>query len=201
VGTAIIVVDVQNDFTEGGALGVDGGNAVAAGITDLLRAHRDRFDLVVASRDWHIPDSSNGGHFPPAGVDPDYRATWPLHCLQGTSGADYHPELDTALIDVGVLKGVGEPAYSAFEGATHDGMALDDVLAAHAIDALAVCGIATDYCVLQTVLDARARSLPTVVLEDLMAGVAPDTSAAAIERSRAAGAIVAPSAAWLAGAG
>ncbi len=201
MATAIIVVDVQNDFTEGGSLGVAGGTAVAAEVTAFLQAHRDRFGLVVASRDWHLPDSSNGGHFPPAGVEPDYRETWPLHCLQGTSGADYHPELDTALIDVGILKGVGEPAYSAFEGATHDGMALDDVLAAHAIDALAVCGIATDYCVLQTVLDARARSLPTVVLEDLMAGVAPDTSAAAIERSRAAGAIVAPSAAWLAGAG
>lgn len=201
MGTAVIVVDVQNDFTEGGALGVDGGDAVAAGITAFLRAHRDRFDLVVASRDWHLPDAPNGGHFPPAGVEPDYRTTWPLHCLQGTPGADYDPALDAALIDVGVLKGVGEPAYSAFEGATAEGASLDEVLAAHAIDALAVCGIATDYCVLQTVLDARARALPVVVLEDLMAGVAPDSSAAALARMREAGAVVEPSAAYLAEAG
>lgn len=201
MGTAVIVVDVQNDFTEGGALGVDGGDAVAAGITAFLRAHRDRFDLVVASRDWHLPDAPNGGHFPPAGVAPDYRTTWPLHCLQGTPGADYDPALDAALIDVGVLKGVGEPAYSAFEGATAEGASLEEVLAAHAIDALAVCGIATDYCVLQTVLDARARALPVVVLEDLVAGVAPDSSAAALARMREAGAVVEPSAAYLAEAG
>lgn len=198
MGTAIVVVDVQNDFTEGGSLGVAGGTAVAAGISALLRAHRDRFDLVVASRDWHVPGSLNGGHFPPDGEEPDYRSTWPLHCLQGTPGADYNPELDPALIDVGVLKGVDAPAYSAFEGATADGIGLDGVLAEHAIDALVVCGIATDYCVLATVLDARERSLPVVVLEDLMAGVAPDTSAAAIARMREAGAIVVASPAWLA---
>lgn len=198
MGTAMIVVDVQNDFTEGGSLGVAGGTAVAAGITALVRAHRDRLDLVVASRDWHLPGSSNGGHFPPPGEDPDYRATWPLHCLQGTSGADYNPQLDPALIDVGILKGVDAPAYSAFEGATADGVDLDRVLADHAIDALVVCGIATDYCVLATVLDARERSLPVVVLEDLVAGVAPDTSRVGIERMRAAGAVVEPSAAWLA---
>jgi nicotinamidase/pyrazinamidase len=198
MGTAIVVVDVQNDFTEGGSLGVTGGTAVAAGITALLRAHRDRVDLVVASRDWHLPGSSNGGHFPPSGEEPDYRTTWPLHCLQGTPGADYNPELDAALIDVGVLKGIDAPAYSAFEGATADGAPFDDVLAAHGIDALVVCGIATDYCVLATVLDARARSLPVVVLEDLIAGVAPDTATAGVERMRAAGAVVEPSAAWLA---
>ena len=201
MGTAVIVVDVQNDFTEGGALGVDGGNAVAAGVTAFLRAHRDRFDLVVASRDWHVPDSSNGGHFPPPGVAPDYRTTWPLHCLQGTPGADYNPAFDPSLADVGIFKGMGAPAYSAFEGSTADGAPLDDVLAAHGIDALVVCGMATDYCVLQTALDARTRSLPVVVLEDLMAGVAPDPSAAAIARMREAGAVVEPSAAWLAEAG
>ena len=201
MGTAVIVVDVQNDFTEGGALGVDGGNAVAAGVTDLLRAHRDRFDLVVASRDWHVPDSPNGGHFPPPGVAPDYRTTWPLHCLQGTPGADYNPAFDASLADVGIFKGMGASAYSAFEGETADGTSLDDVLAAHGIDAVVLCGMATDYCVLQTALDARARSLPVVALEDLIAGVAPDTSAAAIARMREAGAVVESSAAYLAEAG
>jgi nicotinamidase/pyrazinamidase len=201
VGTAIIVVDVQNDFTEGGALGVDGGDAIAAGITALLRAHGDRFGLVIASRDWHEPDSSNGGHFPPAGVAPDYRTTWPLHCLQGTPGADFNPAFDASLADVGIFKGMGASAYSAFEGRTAEGASLADVLAVHGVDALVICGLATDYCVLQTVLDARERALPVVVLEDLMAGVAPESSAAAVARMREAGAVVESSAAWLADAG
>lgn len=201
MGTAIIVVDVQNDFSEGGSLGVEGGNAVAAAATALLRAHRDRFDLVIASRDWHVPGSPNGGHFPPAGVDPDYRTTWPLHCLQGTPGADYNPAFDATLADVAIFKGIDASAYSAFEGATADGTSLDDVLADHGIDALVLCGIATDYCVLQTALDARRRSLPVVVLEDLLAGVAPDTSTAAVATMREAGVVVEPSAAYLAEAG
>lgn len=198
MATALIVVDVQNDFTEGGSLAVTGGGAVAAGITDLLREHRDRFDLVVASRDWHIPGESNGGHFPPPGVDPDYRSTWPLHCLQETEGAAFHPALETSLLDAEVLKGIGEPAYSAFEGATPDGVALGDLLAHREIDRVVVCGLATDYCVLQTVLSARALGLPVVVLADLMAGVAPDTSEAAIAAMTGAGAVPVATADFLA---
>lgn len=188
VGTALIIVDVQNDFTEGGSLGVTGGTAVAEGITEFLRDARDRFDLVVASRDWHIPGEPNGGHFPPPGVEPDYRTTWPLHCLQGTPGAEFHPALDTSLVDVEVLKGIGEHAYSAFEGSTADGVGLDDLLARHGIDRLVVCGLATDYCVLRTVLDARTRGIPVEVATDLIAGVASDTSEAAIDEMVEAGA-------------
>jgi nicotinamidase/pyrazinamidase len=197
MGTALIVVDVQNDFTEGGSLAVTGGAAVAQGITDLLHGNRDRVDLVVASRDWHIPGEPNGGHFPPPGVEPDYRTTWPLHCLQQTPGAEFHPALDTSLIDVEVLKGIGEHAYSAFEGATTDGVSLDDLLARHDIDRLVACGLATDYCVLQTVLDARSRDIPVVVTTDLIAGVAPDTSEAAAATMVEAGAVVMTSAAFL----
>jgi len=198
VGTAVIVVDVQNDFTEGGSLGVDGGDAVAAGITAFLRAHRDRFDLVVASRDWHVPGESNGGHFPPPGVEPDYRSTWPLHCLQETEGAALHPALDASLIDVQVLKGVGEPAYSAFEGATPDGVALADLLAGRGVERVVACGIATDYCVLQTVLAARDHDLPVVVLADLVAGVAAATSEAALTAMAEAGVALTTSPAFLA---
>jgi nicotinamidase/pyrazinamidase len=197
MGTALIVVDVQNDFTEGGSLAVTGGAAVAQGITDLLHGNRDRFDLVVASRDWHIPGEPNGGHFPPPGVEPDYRTTWPLHCVQQTPGAEFHPALDTSLIDVEVLKGIGEHAYSAFEGATADGVSLDDLLTRHDIDRLVVCGLATDYCVLQTVLDARTRDIPVVVATDLIAGVAPDTSEAAAATMVEAGAVAMTSAAFL----
>lgn len=187
---ALIIVDVQNDFTEGGSLAVTGGGAVAAGITDLLRAHGDRFDLVVASRDWHIPDDPNGGHFAPVGVDPDYTTTWPLHCLQETAGAAFHPALETTLLDAEVLKGVGEPAYSAFEGATADGTPLRELLTHRDIDRVVVCGLATDYCVLQTVLSARALDLPVIVLSDLVAGVAPETSEAAIATMSGAGAAI-----------
>jgi nicotinamidase/pyrazinamidase len=194
MATALIVVDVQNDFTEGGSLAVTGGAAVAAGITGLLRGERDRFGLVVASRDWHIPGESNGGHFPPPGVDPDYRTTWPLHCLQGTPGAEFHPALDASLLDAEVLKGVGEHAYSAFEGATPDGASLDGLLAGHGADHLVACGLATDYCVLRTVLDARTRGIPVTVLADLIAGVAPDTSEAALAAMAGAGAVIVASA-------
>ncbi|MFM1993774.1 MAG: hypothetical protein RL537_463, partial [Actinomycetota bacterium] len=97
---ALLVIDVQNDFCEGGALACEGGAAVAAKITDYLQKHKDRYDLIVASRDWHTPNDSNDGHFPPAGTQPDYVNTWPLHCIAGTEGAKYHPNLDESLIDV-----------------------------------------------------------------------------------------------------
>jgi nicotinamidase-related amidase len=97
---ALFIIDVQNDFTEGGALGVTGGAAVADGITQYLRAHPDAYDLVIASRDWHDGDNDNDGHF--AAGTPDFIDTWPRHCVAGTPGAEYHPALDTSLIDVNV---------------------------------------------------------------------------------------------------
>ena len=94
---ALFIIDVQNDFTEGGALGVDGGAAVAAGISEYLRAHAGDYSVIVASRDWHDADNDNGGHF--AGeAEPDFVDTWPAHCVAGTAGADYHPALETQRI-------------------------------------------------------------------------------------------------------
>ena len=190
--SALLIVDVQNDFTEGGALGVDGGAAVAAGITELLHGHAADYDLVVASRDWHDRDDDNGGHFATT-APPDFVVTWPMHCVAGSDGAGYHPALDTTLIDVHIRKGQGAPAYSAFDGTSDDGEVLADLLRERGVTALDVVGIATDYCVRASALDALEAGVAVRVLTDLVAGVAPATSDAALAELRAAGAeIVAP---------
>jgi nicotinamidase/pyrazinamidase len=188
---ALFIIDVQNDFTEGGALGVDGGDAVAAGITAYLRAHPDRYDVVIASRDWHDapgPDgrNDNGGHF---AVDaaPDYVDTWPVHCVAGTVGAQYDPALDADLIDVHIRKGQGKPAYSIFEGTSDDGDELPIVLDKLGVDDVDVVGIATDYCVRASALDAIASGRHVRVIDDLIAGVAPESSEAALREVAAAG--------------
>jgi nicotinamidase/pyrazinamidase len=182
---ALLVVDVQNDFCEGGSLAVAGGAAVAAAITEHLRARRGDYALVVASRDWHDADSDNGGHF---AVEPDYAATWPAHCVAGTAGADYHPALDASLVDVHVRKGGGRPAYSAFEGHDESGRSTADILREARVGALDVVGIATDYCVLQSALGAIEAGLDVTVLRRLCAGVAAATSEQAIETLERAGA-------------
>ncbi|RKR73172.1 isochorismatase family protein [Frondihabitans australicus] len=186
---ALLIVDVQNDFTEGGALGVEGGAKVAAGITSLLQANPGRYDLVMASRDWHHGDDDNGGHFAGASA-PDFISTWPVHCVAGTPGAEYHPGLAADAIDVHVRKGQGRPAYSLFEGTTDDGAAPSEALAAAGVDTVDVVGIATDHCVRATALDARRAGLGVRILSDLVAGVAPGPSAAALDELRAAGAVV-----------
>ncbi len=183
---ALFIIDVQNDFTEGGALGVTGGAAVAAGITEYLRQHPDAYDLVIASRDWHDGDNDNGGHF--AAGEPDYVDTWPRHCVSGTTGAEYHPALDTSLIDVHVKKGQGVPAYSIFEGTTDEGGDLIDLLDDEGVDVVHVAGIATDYCVLASARDALDAGREVAVLTDLVAGVAPESSTAALAELEAAGA-------------
>ncbi|MGZ8178431.1 isochorismatase family protein [Williamsia sp. SKLECPSW1] len=185
--TALLIVDVQNDFTEGGALGVVGGSAVAEGVTDLLTSHRDDYALVVASRDWHDADSDNGGHFALDG-EPNYTTTWPIHCVAGTPGAEYHPAFDTSSVDVEIYKGRGEPAYSAFEGATADGVALADILRDNGIGSVEVVGLATDHCVRASALDAIGAGVTVRVRRDLVAGVSADTSAAALREMADAGA-------------
>ncbi len=184
---ALLVVDVQNDFTEGGALGVAGGAAVAQAVTDHLAAHGDEYDLVIASRDWHDPVGDNGGHFA-VGAAPDYVVTWPVHCVAGTPGADYHPAFDRGRVDVHVRKGQGEPAYSAFEGTTDGGRRLADVLAEQSVTDVDVVGIATDHCVRASALDALGTGARVRVLTDLIGGVAPASSAAALDELRGAGA-------------
>jgi len=181
---ALLIIDVQNDFTEGGALGVTGGAAVAGRITRYLKDHADDYDVVFASRDWHDADNDNGGHFHP---EPDYVDSWPEHCVAGSDGAAYHPALDVNRIDVHVLKGRGKPAYSIFEGHTHDGRDFPEVLGSHGVTDVDVVGIATDYCVLASALDAQESGRRVRVLTDLVAGVAPESSKAALERLAAAG--------------
>ena len=187
---ALLVVDVQNDFTEGGALGVDGGTAVAQGITRLLDAEPDRYDVVIASRDWHDADNDNGGHFHP---EPDYVDSWPEHCVAGSGGAEYHPDFATHHVDLHVRKGQGIPAYSAFEGTTDGGSTLHAELDRLGVTEVDVAGIATDYCVLASALDALSSGRRVRILTDLVAGVAADSSAAALERLESAGAVLAHS--------
>lgn len=184
---ALLIIDVQADFTEGGALGVDGGRRVASAVTDHLRASPGAYDLVVASRDQHSGDDDNGGHF---AAEPDFVDTWPVHCVVGTPGAEYDPGLDVALVDVHVGKGQGVPAYSLFEGTTDDGRPVAEVLAERGVTDVDVVGIATDHCVRASALDALRAGLAVRVLDDLVAGVAPGPSAAALDEVRAAGGTV-----------
>lgn len=184
---ALFIVDVQNDFTEGGALGVDGGDAVAAGITAHLAAHAGEYDVIVASRDWHDPDSDNGGHIVLDGA-PDFVDTWPVHCVAGTPGADYDPGLRTDAVTHHVRKGQGVPAYSLFEGTTEAGERVADILTAHGVTEVDVTGIATDYCVRASALDAVAHGIHVRVLTDLVAGVAPASSQQALAELAHAGA-------------
>ncbi len=186
---ALFIIDVQNDFTEGGALGVDGGAAVAAGISRYLAAHPDRYHEVFASRDWHDADNDNGGHFA-TGEAPNFITTWPVHCVRDTAGAAYHSDLDTAAITVQVRKGQGKPAYSIFEGVTDDGESVPQRLEELNVDEIDVVGLATDYCVLASALDAVAAGLKVRVFDDLVAGVAPESSHAALVTLAEAGVTV-----------
>src|SRR5437879_1853591 len=140
-GRAMLVVDVQNDFCEGGSLAVTGGTAVAEAVTEWLRAHGDDYDVVVATADWH---EDPGSHF---ADDPDFKDSWPRHCVAGTEGAAFRTELDTNLIDDIVRKGRRAAAYSGFEGVTDDGRTLTELLKAHSVSSVDVVGLATDYCV------------------------------------------------------
>ena len=186
---ALFIIDVQNDFTEGGSLGVDGGAAVAANVTHYLRDHLTDYDVVFASRDWHSATGDNGGHFASDSA-PDFVTTWPRHCVEETPGAQYHPALDTSLVDIHVRKGQGVPAYSIFEGTADDGETVLQKLNELDVTDVDVVGIATDYCVRASALDALGAGRRVRVLTDLIAGVAPDSSAAALDELKDAGATV-----------
>jgi nicotinamidase/pyrazinamidase len=190
VSRALFIIDVQNDFTEGGALGVDGGAAVAAAISGFLQAHAGEYAVILASRDWHDADNDNGGHF---SAEPDFVDSWPAHCVAGTAGAEYHPALDTTRVTYHVRKGQGAPAYSIFEGRTEAGSTVHNILDEHGIDAVDVVGIATDHCVRASALDALDHGQRVRVLTDLVAGVAPTTSEAALAELAHAGADLARS--------
>lgn len=182
---ALLIVDVQNDFTENGALAVSGGDAVASGVSAYLAAHADVYDVIIASRDWHDADGDNGGHFH---TDPDYIDSWPVHCVAGTDGAEYDPLLTTDAVTHHVRKGQGRPAYSMFEGVTDDGETVGAVLTSAGVLVADVVGIATDHCVRASALDAVAHGVRVRVLTDLVAGVGAESSAAALAELAHAGA-------------
>ena len=177
-----MVVDVQNDFCEGGSLAVSGGAAVARGVTEYLRRHRGDYALVAATRDFHVDP---GSHF---AAEPDFRDSWPVHCVAGTEGAELHPDLDRELVDEVFEKGRDSAAYSGFEARSAPGRLLGERLREAGIEELDVAGIATDYCVQATVLDALKEGFRVRVLTDLCAGVAPATTEAARRAMEAAGA-------------
>ena len=190
---ALIIVDVQNDFCEGGSLAVPGGAAVAGAISEYLDNHHRDFDYVIATQDWHIDP---GSHFSDT---PDYKDSWPRHCVAGTRGAELHPDLDTEYVDAYFRKGQFAAAYSGFEGllapedavptgerqagglpggdaleSDEDAIGLDDWLQSHDVEDLVVVGIATDYCVKATALDAVQAGYGVTVVRSLTAGIAED---------------------------
>jgi nicotinamidase/pyrazinamidase len=176
---ALLVVDVQNDFCEGGSLAVAGGAAIASKISDYLKS--SNYDLVVGSRDWHDSDNNNAGHFADSGSDPDFTNSWPRHCVAGSQGADYHPNLSSELIQAHIFKGQGSHGYSAFEGVTDSLESLAQVLNSKGVNELDVVGIATDHCVLASALDANKLGLKVRVISSLTAGVSPESTEKAID--------------------
>ncbi len=178
--TALVVVDVQRDFCEGGALAVAGGAAVAAAVADLLAAGTEHA-TVVATRDHHIDP---GPHF---STTPDYVDSWPPHCVVGSPGVELHDALAGQAFDAVFDKGEYAAAYSGFEGRSAGGRGLADFLHERGVDAVEVCGIATDHCVRATALDAAAAGFPTTVLLDLTAAVSPDRLDVTLAELRAAG--------------
>ena len=175
----LVVVDVQNDFCEGGSLAVVGGAATASAISAALATHD--YDHVLATRDHHIDP---GAHFSSA---PDFVDSWPPHCVAGTPGADFHPNLTWRNFEAVFDKGEYEAAYSGFEGVDAEGSSLANWLAGRGASALDICGIATDYCVRATALDAVRAGLTTRVLLDLTAAVTPANVSSVVRELTAAG--------------
>ena len=177
---ALLIVDVQNDFCEGGSLAVVGGQTVARAINEYLATPHD-YAHIVATKDFHIDP---GEHF---SDNPDFAVSWPRHCVVGTAGVEFHPDFDASPVEAVFTKGRYSAAYSGFEGTEDDGTALADWLQERGVDEVDIVGIATDYCVLATATDAARAGFATRVLSDLTAGVAPDSSAKAVAEMRAAG--------------
>jgi nicotinamidase/pyrazinamidase len=178
---ALVIVDVQNDFCEGGSLAVQGGAATAAAISRHVAAEAEAYAHVVASRDYHIDP---GDHF---SDEPDFSGSWPAHCVADTAGAQFHQDFDTSRVEAVFSKGANSAAYSVFEGTDEAGTPLVVWLRERGVAQLDVVGIATDHCVRATALDAARHGFTTRVLLSLTAGVHPATTAAALDEMRAAG--------------
>ncbi|HEY4536097.1 MAG TPA: isochorismatase family protein [Enteractinococcus sp.] len=205
---ALIIVDVQKDFCEGGSLAVEGGADTAALITEYINQCGEKYHVIAATRDWHIDP---GPHF---ASEPDFESTWPIHCVAGTPGAELHVNLDSESIDAEFLKGQYNDGYSGFDGVlgepdmirNKDGVAgpygataaaaaatdshsttMDDWLREHGVELITVVGIATDHCVRATALDASDAGYEVRVLTNLTAGVSEDTTEAALAEMEDAG--------------
>jgi nicotinamidase/pyrazinamidase len=185
VAKALLIIDFQNDFTSGGALEVPDGDEIAKPVKRLA----DHFDVVAATRDWHPPDHAS---FQEQG------GPWPAHCVRGTHGADFHPAMDhielDAVVDVG--QGREDEGYSGFENSD-----LARILRDHDADEVYVCGLATDYCVRASALDACREGFDVTVVEDAVRGVEVNEgdSGRAFQDMRDAGARIATSDEVLAG--
>jgi nicotinamidase/pyrazinamidase len=175
---ALVIVDVQNDFCEGGSLPVAGGGAVARAISARLAGPGGGYRHVVATQDHHVDP---GAHF---SAQPDFAATWPPHCVAGTPGAQFHPGLDTSRVEQVFRKGAHAAAYSGFEGAAADGTSLQSWLRERGVTSIDIAGIATDYCVRATAADAVRAGFATRVLLGLTAGVSAATTRAALSELR-----------------
>ena len=183
-GSALLIVDVQNDFCEGGALAVSGGDEVARRVAAYVHSHSEAYDRVMASRDWHVDP---GDHF---AEEPDFVDSWPAHCVAGTEGAEFHPLIKKALDQhqhERVSKGLQSAAYSAFEAELLDGTSMLEALVSGGIKRIDIVGLCTDYCVAATALDAVREGLHARVLIDLTAGVHPVSTRLAIEKMKRAG--------------
>ena len=184
---ALIVVDVQNDFCEGGSLPVTGGAQVAHDVAEIVHRWSIRapnapdYDHVVATKDHHIDP---GDHW---SEEPDFEHSWPVHCKVGTDGEAFHPNLDPQPFDAIFLKGEHAAAYSGFEARTTGEVPLADWLRRHEVTDVDVCGLATDYCVRATALDAVDNGFTVRLLRDLCAGVAPETTERALAELETAG--------------
>jgi nicotinamidase/pyrazinamidase len=183
--TALIVVDVQNDFTEGGNLAVDGGRQVATDILTYMRQERANFKYVLATKDWHL-HGENHGHI---SHTPDYKDTWPAHCIGGSYGSNFRAPLTGTLFNDTFKKGRGIPAYSGFQGVgTNTNLLLEEYLRERNVTNLIVTGIATDYCVKATVLDALDRGFKVKVVSELTVAVGDKDKALA--EMQTAGAVI-----------
>lgn len=182
---ALVIVDMQPTFCEGGELPVEGGNAVGAAIADFVEAHHGNYDLIVTTQDWHIDP---GSHFSDT---PDFVDTWPPHGIAESDNAQLHPELARVMEYISesgsVKKGQYAAAYSGFEGTTEDELELDEVLRNAGVDSIDVCGLALSHCVLETALDAVKGDYKVRVFSDLTKPVSADLGTKAESTLREAG--------------
>ena len=178
---ALIIVDVQPTFCEGGALPVEGGNACAERIRTYVDAHRQAYDFIATTQDWHIDP---GAHF---SATPDYVDTWPPHGVAGSAEAELHPAISDLDVDAHVKKGQFAAAYSGFEGVDEAGTLLGDLLDGAGVSEVDVVGLAQSHCVCDTALDAKKAGFTVRVLSDLTEPVSPETGAVASKKLADAG--------------